>query len=766
MRWVHVHITGIVQGVGFRPFVFKLANWLQLKGWVRNDVDGVHIEAGGEKEQIEIFLYLLQDDAPAQSQITSFLHQDIEPLAINDFQIRESNPLGKPDLLITPDLGLCDECRQEIHDPENRRYQYPFTTCTHCGPRYSILHSLPYDRHTTSMEKFEMCLPCAREYHDPLNRRHFSQTNSCPDCTIPIRLMSKRGKVISETWPEILSLLLDNLSAGKILAVKGIGGYLLMVDATNQDSIQRLRERKHRPTKPFAVMYPNLNTLQKDADLDARESAAFTSIQSPIVLVKPSSKPASGIRLDQIAPGLNQIGVMQPYSAIFELILKAWGKPLVATSGNVSGSPILYEDHAAFEELADIADLFLMNDRDIEIAQDDSVVRFAANHRLVIRRSRGYAPTFFNQNIQISDECVLAMGADLKSAFAIQAHGKIYISQYLGDLESYESQQYYRRTIEHLIDLLRVKPQRILMDAHPGYYSAEFGHQLAKQWNSTVDKVYHHQAHAWSVLAENKLLQSTDPVLCVVWDGTGYGEDGQIWGGEFFVYQDSQLTRKTHVQYWPATTDDRLAREPRLSAFIACHGLPDAEVLLKSKFTDPEWNYFQKWIQSKPRLRMSSMGRLFDAVASLLGVSDYNSFEGEAAMHLEALAEGVKSNESYSVLFDKDELKTDHLIIQILSDLKNQVSKKEIAYKFHRYLAHAIREEAVRNRINKIVLSGGVFQNRLLVNLVGESLAPAQVYLPLELSANDEGIAFGQLMWASVQPEPEEMIFERELLSS
>lgn len=764
MRWVHVHITGIVQGVGFRPFVFKLANWLQLKGWVRNDVDGVHIEAGGEKEQIEMFLYLLQDDAPAQSQITSFWCQDIESLTITDFQILESNPLGKPDLLITPDLGLCEECRQEIHDPENRRYHYPFTTCTHCGPRYSILRSLPYDRHTTSMEEFEMCLPCTREYHDPVNRRHFSQTNSCPDCTIPIRLISKRGKVISEAWPEILSLLLENLKSGKILAVKGIGGYLLMVDASNQKAIQLLRERKHRPTKPFALMYPDLDTLRKDAELDPRESAAFTSIQSPIVLVKPSSKPASGICLNQIAPGLNQIGVMQPYSALFELLLRAWGKPLVATSGNVSGSPILYEDHAAFEELADIADLFLMNDRTIEIAQDDSVVRFARNHRLLVRRSRGYAPTYFNQN-RISDECILAMGADLKSAFAIQAHGKIYISQYLGDLESYESQQYYRRTIEHLINLLRVKPQRILIDAHPGYYSAELGIQLARQADIPVDKVYHHQAHAWSVLAENNLLQSTDPVLCVVWDGTGYGQDGQIWGGEFFVYHDNQVTRKAHVQYWPATTDDRLAREPRLSALIVCYDQPDAEVWLRPKFNDNEWNYFQKWLQSKPRLRMSSMGRLFDAVASLLGITDYNSFEGEAAMHLEALAETGICQERYSVLVDGDELKTDHLITQILSDLKNQEPNEKIAYKFHYYLADAIREIAQRNNLTKVALSGGVFQNRLLINLITEN-PDAQVYLPAELSSNDEGIALGQLMWASIQPESTEVVLDKELISA
>ncbi len=488
MRWVHIHIEGLVQGVGFRPFVFTLATQLQLKGWVCNGVDGVHIEAAGFEEQIETFIHQVKEDAPQESFITKFSVDEISEFQATDFRIVESNPQGTPNLLITPDLGLCDACREEVLTNPNQRYQYPFTTCTHCGPRYSILKALPYDRHTTSMESFSMCPACETEYHDPYNRRHYSQTNSCPQCSIPIRLVNNKGVELTTNWNDALSQLIQRLTSGEIAAVKGVGGYLLMTDATNKTAIAKLRMLKHRSTKPFALMYPNVEVLKNDAELTEQEIKTFQSIQSPVVLVKAKEKPESGICRHEIAPGLQHIGAMRPYTAMFELLMNAWGKPIIATSGNVSGSPIEFEDHQAMEELRHIADVFLMHDREIEISEDDSVIRFAQNHPMIIRRSRGYAPNFINHHVVSDHDCILAMGADMKSAFALQANGRVYVSQYLGDLETYDSQQFYNHTLAHLLSLLRVKPQQIIIDAHPNYFSSQLGRQLAAQWQIPIEE--------------------------------------------------------------------------------------------------------------------------------------------------------------------------------------------------------------------------------------------------------------------------------------
>jgi hydrogenase maturation protein HypF len=750
MRWVHIHIEGIVQGVGFRPFVFKLANWLHLKGWVCNGVDGVHIEVGGNNEQIEMFQYLLKDDAPAEAHISSFHTEEIEPFEANDFNIVESNPLGTPNLLITPDLGLCDSCRQDVLNNSNKRYNYPFTTCTHCGPRYSILRELPYDRHTTSMHEFSMCKECNTEYHNPTDRRHFSQTNSCPDCSIPLRVIDNNGYQLSSGWEETVPVIIRALKEGKIIAVKGIGGYLLMTDATNENAIKTLRERKHRPRRPFALMYPDVDVLKHDVELTEPEEQAFQSIQSPIVLTKVKSNPQSGICVNEIAPGLNHIGVMQPYTAMFYIILREWGKPLIATSGNLSGSPIVYEDDRVVEALGDVADLFLIHDREIQISEDDSVVRFSKNHRLVIRRSKGYAPTMLNDNLKTSEECILAMGADMKGAFSLQANGRIYVSQYLGDLESYESQQYYRHTLDHLLKLLRVKPQHIVIDTHPNYFSSQLGKQLSEIWGVSYEEVYHHQAHAWSVLAENNLLDSEEPVLCVMWDGTGYGEDKQIWGGEFFEYQNKAINRVAQLSYTPVWQGDVMAREPRLSALYSLRTI-ESKDYLKDQFTEKEWNYYSKLIQTNPTIYTSSIGRVFDAVASLLNVCQKNTFEGEAAMLVEAVAMKSKCPDRYEIQWVDDTLYTPHLFKQILEDMDKLIPIENIAYKFHAYLAGTIKDYATNHNYKKIALSGGVFQNALLIDLIEEDLNPeVMLFLHKELSSNDENISLGQLTAAAV----------------
>jgi hydrogenase maturation protein HypF len=750
MKWICVHIEGMVQGVGFRPFVYKLANWLNIKGTVCNGVDGVHIVAGGTPEQLEMFTYLLTDDAPHESKITKLYTEEIEEQAADDFQIIESHAMGSPTLLITPDLGLCEDCRKEIHKPTDRRYQYPFTTCTHCGPRYSIIQALPYDRPLTSMGVFNMCDACKAEYNNPMDRRHFSQTNSCPDCTIPVRLLNNKGVVLATSWTEAQQQLVSRLNSGEIAAVKGIGGYLLMADATNEEVITKLRERKHRPSKPFALMYPDLEMLMGDVQLSDAEKSAFLSIQCPIVLTKLKEEPASGICAGAIAPGLEHIGAMQPYTALFDLLLKAFGKPMIATSGNAGGSPILFEDAKALENLKEIADVFLVNDREIQITQDDSVVRFSRrNQRIVIRRSRGYAPNFVNNFFTEQKECVLAMGADMKSSFAIQVNGRVYTSQYLGDLESYESQESFRKALSHMLGLLRTKPERIVLDPHPTYFSSRLGRELAQQWQIPIEEVQHHKAHAYSVLAENERLQDPAPVLCVVWDGTGFGEDRQMWGGEFFAYENYQLERLTHFNNFPVWQGDLMARQPRLSALYLCKDFL-SETDLQAHFTESEWNYYSKLVETRAPLHTSSVGRLFDATAALLHLCTHNTFEGEASMLLETLAATGRCEEHYQVHWRGDNIDEKHLMKQIIADLKHHVPKDEIAYKFHTYLADVISEVMHKYKFHQVALSGGVFQNALLLELIWEKLhLHNRIFIHHELSPNDENIAVGQLAYVA-----------------
>jgi hydrogenase maturation protein HypF len=767
MKCVSIHIEGQVQGVGFRPFVYRLAHELHINGWVCNGVDGVHIEAEGISEQLQRFIDRLQSACPDIAWITNFTVEQRSIKHFTRFTITESTVSGKPNLLITPDIGLCNDCRAEVHDKENPRYAYPFTTCTQCGPRYSIMQSLPYDRPTTSMNKFVMCSRCQEEYNNPFHRRYFSQTNSCPDCAIEAWLTNFKGERISKNWEEAFPLLINILQEGKIIAMKGIGGYLLLADATNYAAIHTLRDRKHRPTKPFALMYPDLETLMQDTLVSEAEASEVTSIQSPIVLLNLKDYPASGICSDIIAPGLNKMGAMLPYTAMFELLMHAWKKPLIATSANVSGSPILYKDQEALEALRSVADYFLVHNREIEIAQDDSVVQFSANRkqRIVLRRSRGFAPTVSYD--AFSNETILAMGADMKSSFSLQANGRIYTSQYLGDMESLESQESYKKALFHLINLVQAKPDRVIIDAHPQYYSAHLGKALADEWNVPVSIVQHHKAHAYAVLAENDLLDKDEPVLNVVWDGTGYGDDGNIWGGEFFEYNEGELERIGHINYAPVWQGDKMALDSRLSALFLGIGSERVQEIVKSKFSELQWSYYSKLLRTKPELYTSSTGRLFDAVACMLGVSDYNGFEGESAMRLEALAAHEVTPVRYIVRWKNNHLDAENLLNQIALDLKEDIRIEKIAYKFHAYMADVIHSVVTSKGYNKIALSGGVFQNSLLVDLILNRLIGKEVFFLKELSPNDENISFGQLAYVtSVVKQPEETSEHKLVLNS
>lgn len=751
----HFHIEGQVQGVGFRPFVYRLAQALNLGGWVSNGVDGVHIVVTGSARNIELFSKRVRQEAPECADILYLTETVLPYQPFSYFEIRTSENKGDTTLLLTPDLGLCEHCRQELYDVKNRRHDYAFTTCTHCGPRYSIIRKLPYDRENTGMHDFEMCADCESEYHVPSNRRYYSQTNSCPNCAIELQLLNNDGDIISNNQKNIIIKAAELLHTGKILAVKGIGGYLLLADATNAETIGLLRHRKHRPTKPFALMYPDLGMLEKDVIMSAFEKEAYLSIESPIVLLRLKNEIKSAIQTNLIAPHLLEIGVMRPYTPLFELLCHAFGKPLIATSGNRSSAPIFYKNDDAIENLKSIADYFIINNRDIEVPQDESVVRFSEQHHqfVMIRRSRGFAPTFILENLELPEQEMLAMGADMKSAFSILHKNNVYISQYLGDLENYDTQNNFRHTLNHLVKLLHTHPDKVLVDAHPQYFSTKLGETIAELTGANMQSVQHHEAHCAAVLAENALLDTEEPVLGVVWDGTGWGTDGQIWGGEFFVYCHHTLKRVGHMNYFPHLLGDKMSKEPRLAALAVCRDLPQAASILKDKFPAQEWNLFQKMLHLSSNLQTSSMGRLFDAVASLLGLQDVSTFEGEAAMHLEALArtgygDGKNFLETYSV---SDICNTSAILEGILVDLQIGKDPAYIAANFHWSLAKGIQAFAESRGIHKIAFSGGVFQNTLLIDMIFDIMGDTHsLYFHQKLSPNDECISFGQLAASNI----------------
>lgn len=753
MKAYHLHIEGQVQGVGFRPYVHRLAHELGVNGWVSNGTDGVHIEIEGDDRSTRQFAQAVVRNAPSSSKITRHSTFEIALKNFSSFQIRKSFDEGSPTLLITPDLGLCEDCKKEILDPKNHRHHYAFTTCTHCGPRYSILQAIPYDREHTTMQPFGMCEKCFTEYENVSDRRFYSQTNSCPHCAITLSLCEPSGKVMTQETDEIMERTVQLLQKGKIVAIKGIGGYLLVCDANNEQAIQNLRVRKHRPHKPFALLYPTLEAVRQHAVVSEAEEKMLSSVESPIVLL--TARPNLPIVLNLIAPHLTEMGVMLPYTPLLFLLSHSFGQPLVATSGNESGSPIFYEDEKAFQYLGTIADYFITNNRDIALPQDDSVIRFTSNdHKIVMRRSRGLAPTVYPHPFTGETQNWLAMGGDLKSTFALLCQNNVYASQYLGDLENYETQQSFAHTLKHWQKLLKVSPEQIIIDRHPDYFSSNVGKKLGVEQNIPVVSVQHHQAHFASVLAENDLLEVAEPVLGVVWDGTGWGEDGNMWGGEFFMYDNQRMERVAHLDYFPNLLGDKMAKQPRLSALSLCKNVNGMESILKPKFSASEWALYKKMLQQPNSIRTSSMGRLFDGVACLLGLCDISSYEGEAALYLESLASKVSAEHELprSRWLSEKELSLTVAIEELIDEIKFGTPNELIAFHFHKSLVNWIAKTASRQNVNRLAFSGGVFQNALLVRLIQNQLGDRyQLYFHQQLAPNDECLAVGQLAWWYVQ---------------
>ncbi len=749
MPTFHCHITGRVQGVGFRPLVHTLAKSEEISGQVSNGRSGVHIHFEATREKAKRFIDRVIAARPEHAVITAYHLEEIEEAKFKGFTIVQSQDRDQFDQKIAPDFATCTSCLSELNDQNNRRYNYPFITCTVCGPRYSIIKNAPYDRQLTSMLAFHQCETCSEEYEDLNDRRYYSQTNSCAVCGVHLTVLKE--PTYSQKIVDPIDKSVETLKNGDIVSLKGIGGFLLMCDAANLSAIQTLRDRKQRPDKPFAVLYPNIEWVEDQFELSSYERNALLSPEAPIVLLSPKKKVT--IAKEAIAPGLNKIGVMLPYAPLLHLISQKVGRPLIATSGNVSGSPIIHADDKAVETMSLFADLVIGNNREIINPQDDSVVQFAKDQRIILRRSRGLAPAYFGKTNSLSDDQVMAMGAQMKGSLAIANGANWHVSQYLGSLESFDAQQVYQETLAGLIKITGLKPKIVLSDMHPGFFASQKGKEIAREETILQMDIQHHEAHFASVLLENDLVDQESPVLGVMWDGTGLGTDGQIWGGEFFVYQTGEMERTFHLEYKQATKNDLMAKKPRLSALSYATNSDFFTERTQRQFNPTELKIARVQL-ANGNIRTSSIGRLFDAMASWLGLIQECTFEGQAAMLLEACAaqyHGPKKG-YYDFELLEDEISMGLFLNQLKSDLKADKPIEELAFKFHLSLAKLIEKVANELQINKLAFSGGVFQNALLVSLIQEHLSgDFSLYFNKELCPNDENISFGQLAHFFIQ---------------
>ena len=749
MQTFYIHIKGLVQGVGFRPHICRIANTMNLTGQVSNGNNGVHIEINASSEVAEVFLKALIVDAPKNSIITHTELKQIENKQFVEFSILVSEYLSIPELIIPPDFSICSNCKKEIQTAGNKRNNYAFTTCLECGPRYSIIENLPYDREHTTMKKMDMCVNCEQEYHNIEDRRHYSQTNSCPHCAIPMHLFNTPNSCLHHTSESIIPEVVLAIKAGKTVAVKNTGGYILLCDATNKNAIQVLRNKKKRPTKPLAILYPNELMAKGDVIVRPTESKELNSIVAPIVLCSLRENPASGIEPDIIAPALDKLGVLLPSSPLLYLIASEINRPLVATSGNISGAPIIYEDTVALENLFEVANLVLTYDRVIVAPQDDSVIQFTERgQKIILRRSRGLAPNYYPNPFNHVKENILATGGELKSAFAYSVNNNLYISQFLGDQGHLESQEAYAHTFKHFQKLFKVLPEKVLIDLHPNYFVSAAGKEIGEKLNVPVIKIQHHKAHFASVLTENNLLNKQESVLGFIWDGTGYGEDGQIWGSELFSYKEGYFSRLAHLAYFPVLVGDKMSKEPRLSALSILKQLNE-EAFMKKQFTTQEWQYYLEVLENTAAVSTSSMGRFLDAIACIIGLNGKTSFEGEALMKLESIARNSYAHKAYySFTIEGEQIQWNEFIKELLLDIAMHKEQDFIARKVINSLVELIALLSDKFGFCQLAFSGGVFQNALLVDLIIEKMKQSKlVYFQQQVSPNDEGIALGQFAY-------------------
>ena len=735
---VRLRVTGVVQGVGFRPFVYRLAQQNGITGWVLNGEDGVHVVAEASDEAIARFVDTVRDHPPPAAHVASF---DVTPITLTGFdafEIRESTGGDAPTVRISPDLAVCDDCLRELFDPGDRRFGYPYIKCTNCGPRYSIVEGLPYDRPRTVMRDWALCDECDREYKDPADRRFHAQPVACPACGPTVRLKEASNTVLGTDAIVRTAAL---LAGGAIVAIKGIGGYHLACDAENANAVAAMRERKYRKERPFALMARDLAIAQTLVELDVESARLLASIERPIILARAKRY------FDGVAPNNRELGVMLPYTPLHHLLFAA-GAPsvLVMTSANRSSEPIAYVDNEALSSLSDIADAFLIGERPIARRIDDSVVRAVPNARIVFRRARGLAPHAVAAFPKAAP--ILALGGDLKNALTLVVDGQAFASQHIGDLDHLSARDAFTATVSDLCAMYEVRPEELTIahDMHPGYRSTEFARSLPGR----LVAVQHHRAHIASVLAERAAWDT--PVIGFAFDGTGYGDDATIWGGEVFAGSlAGGLERIAHLRRAFLPGGDAAARFPVQAAAGFLYGVADTIAFDRAPFFFPA-RYAQARELVTHRVRTfetTSIGRLFDTVAALVGFTREQTFEGQAAMWLEHLARSTGDVEPYAFPFEANEADFRPMLRSIVTDRIAGREVSEIALAFHKAVADLVVTIADRSAVATVVVSGGVFQNALLMEILAEQLS-GRLWFNTSVPPNDGGLSLGQAALAAV----------------
>jgi len=752
-----VFVTGIVQGVGFRPFVYSIATKYNLTGSVLNSSSGVEIEVFGQPQEIHAFLNEISQEPPPLARIDLISTKEIAFRNSNSFVILESHAEDGEFLPVSPDMSICPDCLRELFDPSNRRYRYPFINCTNCGPRFSIVRDIPYDRPLTTMKDFELCPACRQEYENPLDRRFHAQPVACATCGPRLQFVSQ-GQILGK-FEGALSTARQFLEDGKIVAIKGLGGYHLACDAANQDAVNELRKRKIRSDRPFALMSFDVETVREYCEITDEEQAQLESAQRPIVLLK---KVACCALPETLAPRQNHLGFMLPYTPLHYLLLEpdeGFPRTLVMTSGNMSDEPIAFEDDDALERLSGIADGFLLHNRPIHMRVDDSVVRIFNHAPYFMRRSRGFTPNPIQLKWSVPE--ILACGAELKNTICLSRDHYAFVSHHIGDLENYETLRSFEGGIEHYQKLFRITPKLLAADLHPDYLSTKYAIQRAETEALPLVRVQHHHAHLAACLAENH-FSADEAVIGLIFDGTGYGEDGKIWGGEILTGSYGSCQRRFHLAEVPLPGGDSAIRNPSKIALATLFALdlPWTDDLgAVREFNAQELLLLRSQLNNKINCPMStSMGRLFDAVASILNVRHKATYEGQAAIELENLC-NADEDILYHFHIQGKEIRFDEVIASILSDLRSGVSTAEISARFHNGLARlcldVCQEIQMESGMRTVALSGGVWQNITLLNKTVPLLKRNgfQVLIHRTLPANDGGIALGQLMVAAQQRE-------------
>lgn len=801
MQGLRVHITGIVQGVGFRPFVYNLATHLDLKGWVKNTSAGVEIEVDGEQDALDSFVRQLRDEAPTLSRIDEFSISFHPANGFHSFDILHSESVDGAFQPISPDVSICPDCLRELFDPDDRRYLYPFINCTNCGPRFTIIKDIPYDRPKTTMADFPMCPDCEREYKDPTDRRFHAQPVACPVCgpKVWIEMSNEKRDMIVGGYSSLVARFssLDSgasitetrrfLAEGKILAIKGLGGFHLACDATNTQAVTELRNRKLRVDKPFALMMPDIETIEQHCFVSDTERELLLSTARPIVLLK--RKPESNI-VEEVSPKQNWLGVMLPYTPLHYLlfddgpsttddepssIVHRSLSALVMTSGNLSEEPIATNNDDARQRLSKLADAFLIHDRDIHIRCDDSVVRIFDDSPLTvdhgeapstvhsplsiypIRRSRGYSP--FPVKLPSEVPPLLAAGSELKNTFCITNKNYAFLSHHIGDMENYETLKSFEMGVEHFEKLFRVKPEAIAYDLHPNYLATRYAFERAEHEGLPAISIQHHHAHVAACMAEHG-LDGSRPIIGVSFDGTGYGEDGAIWGGEILIADYKSYQRAYHLEYFPLPGGDAAIKKPARTALALLWSLGlewDERLDSVAEFRAEDQVVLRTQLERKINTPMtSSMGRLFDVAAALVGVRQNVNYEGQAAIEFEALADSAEAGE-YSFGLDQDRIQVRGVVEALVKDVMAGVHISKISARFHNGLAGSVQEICLKIKsetgIDEVALSGGVWQN---ITLLGRTLSLLKsggfrVYIHKKVPTNDGGLSLGQAVIAATR---------------